>query len=570
MKKLFILAALQAILYGGIAWQSSHFADGRASGSRPLILVLGLFGAAFLLYALSLRIAVKVPKSKFFVPILITSSLIYRALLLPTPPIQEIDIYRYLWDGAVTANGLSPYRVAPVLLDRKNRNDRELMELKPYWVLCDHSLALQEAVFRIHYPELTTIYPPVSQAVFAVGHLVTPDHASLNYRLITLKAVLLLFDMGTILLLLRLLKRLSWHLGGSVAYAWCPLVIKEFANTGHLDSIAVFFSIAAALALIIAVQQRGGFNGGAWNLLAAILLSAAIGAKLYPLVLLPIFFALMAAHFRLRTALASATIVLTLSLAMIWPMLFEQPFNKPLVKETFTESSVVDPALVKDGQTFALRPPPLEVTVGAGLSTFLSRWEMNDWLFMLIIENLRPEEAEATVAPAWFAVTPNAARLAVITPVAQWLVRDLSTTSFLLTRIFTLGVLVAIVVVLARRVYRMAEGPDFLEACFLVLAWLWLLAPTQNPWYWTWVVPFLHFARSRAWHAVAGLSMLYYLRFWLIFEHPDPPAFGTPYSGARFFDFVVVPLEFLPWLIVLAMTATLRTIRASHVAQSNT
>jgi hypothetical protein len=35
------------------------------------------------------------------------------------------------------------------------------------------------------------------------------------------------------------------HLGWSLAYAWCPLAVKEVANTGHLDSIPVFLTVLA-------------------------------------------------------------------------------------------------------------------------------------------------------------------------------------------------------------------------------------------------------------------------------------------------------------------------------------
>ncbi|MCP5063626.1 MAG: hypothetical protein GY936_14360 [Ignavibacteriae bacterium] len=36
--------------------------------------------------------------------------LVARILLVPTVPILEDDFNRYLWDGAVTANGFNPYK----------------------------------------------------------------------------------------------------------------------------------------------------------------------------------------------------------------------------------------------------------------------------------------------------------------------------------------------------------------------------------------------------------------------------------------------------------------------------
>ena len=87
----------------------------------------------------------------------------------------------------------------------------------------------------------------------------------------------------------------------------------------------------------------------------------------------------------------------------------------------------------------------------------------------------------------------------------------------------------------------------------LTVAWFWLLQPTANPWYWTWALPLLPFARNRAWFALSGLAFLYYLRFWLTYHFPDTPVLGTRYTGPTFFDYVVTWLEFAPWFAWLAL-----------------
>lgn len=93
----------------------------------------------------------------------------------------------------------------------------------------------------------------------------------------------------------------------------------------------------------------------------------------------------------------------------------------------------------------------------------------------------------------------------------------------------------------------------------MTLAWFWLLAPTLNPWYWTWALPLLPFARGRAWWAVSCVLFLYYLRFWLIVHWPDAPGpLGMGYSGSGFFDFVVTWVEHAPWMLWLAAGAVHR------------
>ena len=96
-----------------------------------------------------------------------------------------------------------------------------------------------------------------------------------------------------------------------------------------------------------------------------------------------------------------------------------------------------------------------------------------------------------------------------------------------------------------------------LEAVFLTLAWFWLLLPTQNPWYLTWCLPFLPFARGRAWFALSGIAFVYYLRFWMTARFPSF-VLGTPYPGAQYFDFIMTWLEYAPWLMWLLVDVRLR------------
>ncbi len=563
MKTLLALAAAQAALYVAIAGLSTHFDFDTNPATRPLPEVLGLFGAAFILYLLSLAAALKAPPGRRLAALLLVASVVFRIVLLPTLPIQEIDIYRYLWDGAATASGLSPYRYAPAQLLAGTDEAESAHGLKPYLRLRDRVDSLDQTLRRIHFPELTTLYPPVSQVVFALGDRLTPRDASLRFRMVTLKGVLLLFDFGTIVVLLGLLRSVSLHPGWSVAYAWCPLVLKEYANSGHLDCIAVFLTAAAALAAVRAARSHAvgvtrGVAGWMWGLGAAVLLGFAVGAKLYPLVLLPVFFA-WAASSRgplLASLLTAAT--LGVALPLLLPMFAfgaapPSPHTSTAVRSSAAVASTSDHA-----QPVPLLPPPAHTATGDGLTTFLTRWEMNDFLFMVALENIRPDNTRSNAGRPWFVVVPDGWRAVLVASIADRLGQDPRTTSFLLARLLSVWVLGVLVVWMSWRVYRHPNAQRFLEACFLSLAWLWLLAPTQNPWYWTWAVPFLPFARGRAWYAVSGLTMVYYARFWFQLRYPSAPVWGTPYTGAEAFDFVVVPLEFLPWLALLAAAAIRR------------
>ena len=82
--------------------------------SHPSIAVPVLLITGTVLAFLALRTALKIenPQSSLlFLILCIGISL--RAISLFTTPILEIDYYRYIWDGKVSAEGVSPYFYSP-------------------------------------------------------------------------------------------------------------------------------------------------------------------------------------------------------------------------------------------------------------------------------------------------------------------------------------------------------------------------------------------------------------------------------------------------------------------------
>jgi hypothetical protein len=233
---------------------------------------------------------------------------------------------------------------------------------------------------------------------------------------------------------------------------------------------------------------------------------------------------------------------------LLWPMVPSHGIPQP-------ESQQPTTAVVPDD----LPPPPADTATAVpqdpsgGLKAFLQRWEMNDFLFMLLAENLKPT-AEANAQPrAWFIVVPETCRRRWMEGPARWLRLDPSSTAFLATRFITSTILLLVALGLVWST-RLSDRPTlWLRAAFLTLAWLWLLSPTQNPWYWIWALPLVTFARSRAWLAMSGLTLIYYLRFWLAHQWPELPALGMSYRGTVLFDFVVTWLEFGPWFVWLGV-----------------
>lgn len=189
-----------------------------------------------------------------------------------------------------------------------------------------------------------------------------------------------------------------------------------------------------------------------------------------------------------------------------------------------------------------------------GVQAFLSRWEINDLLFMVVFENLRLREPEAE---PWLAITPRSVRQGVGDWGSAWLRHfgyqsTNARVAFLLAQGLVGLTLAGLCLWLSLRPWGEDPRHALLENTFLTLAWLWYLSATQNPWYWTWALPFVVFARRRIWWLTSGLALLYYLRFWFIYQLGETAILGTGLMGMGFFDYVVVWLEHLPVLLGLA------------------
>lgn len=556
------LAVLCWIALLVICRYSGDFDFRTAQADRPILTVLNMLAIVFAGHLGALFIGLKIRSRRRLTELIVAAAVIFRITLLPTPPVQELDIYRYLWDGAATTAGVSPFRYSPDQVSRAAAGDSTPESLAKLVRVRNEHPGLAEALSRVHFSDLTTIYPPVSQVVFALATVTTPKGATINQRVIVMKAWLVAFDLATlwvVIILLRLTKR---HVAWSIAYGWSPLVLKEFANAGHLDSIAVFLTMLTILLITRLLwppadekPRETTLREFAW---VGAALGLAVGAKLYPLILLPWITLTTAQRKEWKSAgVLNATAALIV-VAVCWPLLpsfgSAEPEHVAAQQNQQTGSAVTVPQQAAPQSAATTEP-------GHGLSVFIRYWEMNDFIFMILVENLKPTSDMPPENIAWFSLVPESWRMRLLAPFVyedleaspQNVNRSARDAAFMLTRIATGIVYIVLALVFAWLASKVEHPVAWLSYGFLTIAWFWLLAPTQNPWYWAWALPLVGFARSRVWLAMGGLVLLYYLRFWLTYQWPDETLPFTDYYGKTFFDFVVTWIEYLPFYIWLAV-----------------
>ncbi|MGB0844108.1 MAG: hypothetical protein ACPGVN_05130, partial [Alphaproteobacteria bacterium] len=263
----------------------------------------------------------------FLLLLIFVAGLAARALTFGGEAFFENDYFRYLWDGAVVANFHSPFGYAPEsVIDPQIVNSTKISSLI---VIAQDATGVIE---NINYPFLSTVYPFVAQAFFAISYVVEP------FSLNAWRAVLVCADIVNFLLILTLLRMVNRSLLWAAIYWLNPLVIGEFFNSAHVDLLIFPFLL---MAFIAAVKR--------WPHCSVFLLALATAVKVWPILLLPLFLR----PYVFRNLRKTIGLVLTFSITCLVLFL-------PLILELLSEN------------------------VGTGLAAYSQFWTMNQSFYKLV------------------------------------------------------------------------------------------------------------------------------------------------------------------------------------------
>jgi alpha-1,6-mannosyltransferase len=155
-------------------------------------------------------------------------AILFRCTLLGTWPHCSDDIFRYTWEGRVQRAGYSPYDYPPAAPELVSLRDASY----PY----------------INHKGIPTIYPPLTQLTFRLGTYLGDGlrqvMSSLRAGILSQKLIFVAFDLLVLALLSQILRERSLSEKRLLLYAWNPLVVLEFAGSGHNDALGIFYLLA--------------------------------------------------------------------------------------------------------------------------------------------------------------------------------------------------------------------------------------------------------------------------------------------------------------------------------------
>ena len=183
-----------------------------------------------------------------------------RLLIIASIPKLSDDIYRFIWDGRLLLNIEDPYKHLPNYFLGKGLE------------------GIDESLYTLlNSKEYFSVYPPFNQVFFFLSVLISPS--SITWSIIILRVIILVFEIGNISMIRKLLRHYKLPQIYGLFYALNPLVILELTGNLHFEGVMIYFTLRALWS-----YEQGKLNS------SAVFFGLSVATKFLPLIFLPLLF----------------------------------------------------------------------------------------------------------------------------------------------------------------------------------------------------------------------------------------------------------------------------------------
>lgn len=192
------------------------------------------------------------------------SVIILRIVLIASIPSLSDDYFRFIWDGNLVANGQNPYQFLPSELVQNSMS----------------KFQAREVFDGMNSKNYYSVYPPLLQLIFGFAAFFSKGNILIN--IIGLRLFIILAEIGSIYLIIRILKYFNLPKSNVLIYAFNPLVILELTGNLHFEGITIFFTLLVFYWLVVKTNSIKNISFTATFLAFASLI------KLLPLIFIPL------------------------------------------------------------------------------------------------------------------------------------------------------------------------------------------------------------------------------------------------------------------------------------------
>lgn len=224
------------------------------------IKLISIYTALFFTAYLLIEKTIPKPRDNFW--FLAGLGIVFRFVFIPAIPNLSQDFHRFLWDGQLLLQGVSPYLFTP-------------SSSTALGVTIEQSQQLIEGMGTLNASHFSN-YPPINQLFFAVAALFAGK--SIMGSVIVLRMLIIFADVGILYFGKKLLEKLNLPIKNIFWYFLNPFIIIELTGNLHFEGVMLFFFVWA-LYLVFK---------GKW-FWAAVLIGISVSVKLLPLLFLPLF-----------------------------------------------------------------------------------------------------------------------------------------------------------------------------------------------------------------------------------------------------------------------------------------